>query len=90
VAYAFLPDGEDPSRPADLSKALGITKATVYNLTSSMRAKLEKFDDLEEVFKRYWPLVADVNPQRKESAPCFETGGGPRSIVQSYLETLNC
>ncbi|MDR3282447.1 MAG: hypothetical protein LBS92_02410 [Candidatus Methanoplasma sp.] len=69
-ARAFLAD-ERLESTADLSKALGVAKATVYNLASSARAKLEKFDDLEEVFKGYWPLVADVNPRKKKSCPLF-------------------
>ncbi|MDR3206568.1 MAG: hypothetical protein LBT41_05725 [Candidatus Methanoplasma sp.] len=55
----------------DLSKALGVTKATVYNLASSARAKLEKFEDREKLFRGYWPLVVDVNPRSKRSCPLF-------------------
>lgn len=55
----------------DLAKALGVTKQGIYNLASSARAKMEKYEDYNEVFKGYLPLVADYNIRRKDIGPLF-------------------
>jgi len=55
----------------DLAKALGMTKQAVYNLASSARAKIDKIEDLDAVFKGYFPLVVDYGIKRKNPQPLF-------------------
>jgi hypothetical protein len=54
-----------------LAKALNMTKQGIYNLASSAREKMEKIEDIDAVFKGYFPLIVDVNPKGKERIPHF-------------------
>jgi len=63
--------GDRNESTEDLAKALGVTKQGVYNLASSARAKMEKFEDLDKVFMGYFPLIVDYSPKRKETVPLF-------------------
>jgi len=69
-ARVFLADerGESVDR---LAKELKITKQAVYNLASSARAKIEKIEDLDSVFKGYYPLVVDININGKDYDSLF-------------------
>jgi len=55
----------------DLAKALHVTKQGIYNLASAAKAKMDKFEDFEPIFKGYYPLVVDYNPRRKNNGPLF-------------------
>ncbi|MCL2295593.1 MAG: hypothetical protein FWC29_00720 [Methanomassiliicoccaceae archaeon] len=55
----------------DLSKALNVTKQAVYNLASSAKAKMGEIEDLDSVFKGYFPMIVDYGIKRKGSKPLF-------------------
>ena len=69
-ARVFMADTRQETTE-DLAKALKVTKQAVYNLASSARAKMDEIEDLDAVFKGYFPMIVDYGIKRKKSKPLF-------------------
>ncbi|MCL2317998.1 MAG: hypothetical protein FWC44_02955 [Methanomassiliicoccaceae archaeon] len=69
-ARVFLADERGESVD-HLAKELKVTKQAIYNLSSAAKAKIEKIEDLDAVFKGYYPLVVNIYIKGKNYEPLF-------------------